>query len=68
MKNFIQQLKITMLVVMIMTRIYDDVELLILIQNLEFGCIQFNKIFVQLENPGIAHPYVGWVYKEVKSI
>ena len=24
--------------------------------NFEFGCIQFNKIFIQLENPFIAHP------------
>ena len=25
--------------------------------NIEFSCIQFNKIFIQLENSGIAHPY-----------
>ena len=24
--------------------------------NFDFGCIQFSKIFIQLENPGIAHP------------
>ena len=28
-----------------------------MIQKFEFGFIQFNKIFIQLENPDIAHPY-----------
>ena len=26
--------------------------------NIEFGCIHFNKIFIQLENSGIAHPMI----------
>ena len=30
-----------------------------LMQKLEFGCIQFNKIFIQEDNQGIAHPYFG---------
>ena len=28
-----------------------------LIQKIEFMCVQFNKIFIQLENPGIAQDW-----------
>ena len=30
-----------------------------LIQKFDFGFIQFNKIFIQLENQGIEHQYRG---------
>ena len=44
---------------------------IILLQNsvcyFEFGSIQFNKIFIQLENPGIADPYqTPKKYEEVR--
>ena len=36
-----------------------------LIKKFEFGFIQFNKIFIQLENQGIGHHYISgisWAY------
>ena len=36
---------------------FPEISIKKLIKKFEFGCIQFNKMFIKLENPGIAHPY-----------
>jgi len=38
-----------------------------LIQDFEIGCIQFNKIFIQLGNAGIDQGYLSLVTKAFKN-